>query len=66
MTCSPERYPDHGNDYELVAGNSTVNKIVLSNGSFEISTANLVSQPAPLGRMPASLRVNLIVPLMPA
>lgn len=38
---------DHGKDYEGVAGNGTINKFVLSKGSFEVSIANLVSQPAP-------------------
>ena len=37
---------DHGKDYEGVAGNGTRNKIVLTKGSFEISTARLVSAPA--------------------
>lgn len=38
---------DHGKDYEGVAGNGTINKFVLSKGSFEVSIANLISQRAP-------------------
>lgn len=38
---------DHGKDYEGVAGNGTRNKIVLAKGSFEVSTARLVSGPPP-------------------
>jgi hypothetical protein len=33
---------DHGKDYEGVAGNGTINKLVLSKGSFEVSIAKLV------------------------
>lgn len=36
---------DHGKDYEGVAGNGTINKIVLSKGSFEISTARMTPKP---------------------
>ncbi len=36
---------DHGKDYEGVAGNGTINKIVLSKGSFEISTARITPKP---------------------
>ena len=36
---------DHGKDYKGVAGNGTVNKIVLSKGSFEISTAGISPKP---------------------
>ena len=36
---------DHGKDYEGVAGNGTINKIVLSKGSFEISTARTTPKP---------------------
>jgi hypothetical protein len=36
---------DHGKDYEGVAGNPTINKIVLSKGSFEISTARMTPKP---------------------
>jgi hypothetical protein len=38
---------DHGKDHEGVAGNGEINKLVLSKGSFEVSTAKLVSQPPP-------------------
>jgi hypothetical protein len=36
---------DHGKDYEGVAGNGTINRIVLSKGSFEISTAGTTPKP---------------------
>lgn len=36
---------DHGKDYEGVAGNGTINKIVLSKGSFEVSTARTTPKP---------------------
>ena len=36
---------DHGQDYEGVAGNPRINKIVLSKGSFEISTARITPKP---------------------
>lgn len=38
---------DHGTDHEGVAGSGTRNKIVLAKGSFEVSTAKLVSEPPP-------------------
>ena len=36
---------DHGKDHEGVAGNPSINKIVLSKGSFEISTAQMTPKP---------------------
>jgi hypothetical protein len=36
---------DHGKDYEGVAGNGTINRIVLSKGSFEISTTRITPNP---------------------
>lgn len=38
---------DHGKDHQGVAGNGTINKIVLSKGSWEVSIANFLSKPQP-------------------
>jgi hypothetical protein len=38
---------DHGKDHEGVAGGGTINKLVLSKGSFEVNTVKLDDNPPP-------------------
>ena len=46
---------DHGKDYEGVAGNGTINRIVLSKGSFEISTARMIPKPPTINQRTCSV-----------
>lgn len=46
---------DHGKDYEGVAGNGTINRIVLSKGSFEISTARITPRPPTISHRTCSV-----------
>ncbi len=46
---------DHGKDYEGVAGNGTINRIVLSKGSFEISTARTTPNPPTINHRTCSV-----------
>jgi hypothetical protein len=57
---------DHGKDYEGVAGNGTINRIVLSTGSFEISTARTTAEPPTINHRTCSVAssFNATVPIV--
>lgn len=54
---------DHGIDHQGVAGGGTYNKLVLSKGSFEISTANLPPNFPPLNPTTCSSDGTTTVPV---